>query len=102
MKKRNFSRIGERLPTVLRALGLEQRFREQELLAKWPAVVGPEIAARTEATRVEKGVLYVHVDHGAWIQELHFIENDLLRKLRGAVRGVTLRRIRFSAKEQSG
>jgi len=99
MAGRNFSRIGDHLPTVLRSLGLEQRFKEQRLIAQWPTVVGPDIAARTSARRIEGGVLYVHVDHGAWMQELHFIEKELVRKLRGAVPGVSIKRIRFSAKE---
>ena len=102
MTTRKFSRVGEFLPSVLKSLGLEQRFKEQRLLARWPAVVGPEIAERTTARRIEQGVLYVHVDHGAWMQELHFIEKDLLRKLREAQPGVSLKRIRFSAKEISG
>ena len=101
MASRKFARIGEFLPSVLKTLGLEQRFREQKLLAMWPAVVGPDIAARTEARRIERGVLHVHVDHGAWMQELHFVEKDLLRKLRAAQPGVPITRIRFSAKEVS-
>lgn len=92
-------RIGDVLPGVLRRLGLEQRFKEQQLLALWPDVVGMELASRTRASRIDKGVLYVHVDHGAWIQELHFIERNLVRKLRAAAPGVDLKRIRFSARE---
>ena len=99
MAGRNFSRIGDFLPSVLKSLGLEQRFKEQQLIARWPTVVGPDIAARSSARRIEGGVLYVHVDHGAWMQELHFIEKDLLRKLRSAVPGVPLKQIRFSAKD---
>jgi predicted nucleic acid-binding Zn ribbon protein len=99
MASRRFTRIGDVLPSVLKRLGLEQRFKEQEVLALWPDVVGPELASRTRATRIDKGVLYVRVDHGAWMQELHFIEKELVGKLRDAAPGVMLKRIRFSAKE---
>jgi predicted nucleic acid-binding Zn ribbon protein len=99
MAKTKMTRIGDVLPSVLRRLGLEQRFREQAVLNLWADVVGPEIAARTRASRIDKGVLHIRVDHGAWIQELHFIEKDLLRKLRAAAPGVELQRIRFSARE---
>jgi predicted nucleic acid-binding Zn ribbon protein len=99
MAKTKMTRIGDVLPSLLRRLGLEQRFKEQAVLTLWPDVVGPEIAARTRASRIDKGVLYIRVDHGAWIQELHFIEKDLLRKLRAAAPGVELQRIRFSARE---
>ena len=98
MAKTKMTRIGDVLPAVLRRLGLEQRFKEQAILTLWPDVVGPEIAARTHAAKIDKGVLFIRVDHGAWIQELHFIEKDLIRKLRAAAPGVELNRIRFSAK----
>lgn len=101
MTSRKMTRIGDVLPSVLKRLGLEQRFKEQAVLALWPDVVGPELASRTRATRIEKGVLFVHVDHGAWMQELHFIEKDLVRRMRAAAPGVDLKQIRFSAKEVS-
>lgn len=95
------TRVGDVLPALLKRLGLEQRFREQAVIGLWPEVVGPDLADRTTATRFDRGVLYVHVDHGAWMQELHFIEKDLVRRLRAAAPGVDLNRIRFSAKEPS-
>jgi predicted nucleic acid-binding Zn ribbon protein len=99
MADRKFTRLGELLPSILSKLGLEQRFKEQKVLNLWPTVVGDELATRTKATKVDRGVLYVRVDHGAWMQELHFIEKDLLRKLRAQAPGVRLTRIRFSSKE---
>ena len=93
--------MGDVLPSVLRSLGLEKKFRELRLLEVWPDVVGPEISARARPTRIEQKVLFVHVDHGAWMQELHFIEKDLIAKLRERVPGVDLKKIRFSAKEES-
>jgi predicted nucleic acid-binding Zn ribbon protein len=101
MAERKFTRLGELLPSVLSKLGLDQRFKEQQVLNLWPTVVGEELAARTKATKVDRGVLHVHVDHGAWMQELHFIEKDLLRKLRAQSPGVVLKRIRFSSKDVS-
>ena len=69
------------------------------MVEKWAGVVGPELAGRARATRYEKGTLFVRVDHGAWMQELHFIEKDLVRKLRAACPDVDLVRIKFSARE---
>ena len=101
MAERKFTRLGELLPSILSKLGLDQRFKEQQVLNLWPTVVGEELAARTKATKVDRGVLHVHVDNGAWMQELHFIEKDLLRKLRAQSPGVVLKKIRFSSKDVS-
>jgi predicted nucleic acid-binding Zn ribbon protein len=101
MTDRKFTKVGRLLPSILRQLGLEQRFNEQQVLTLWPAVVGDELAARTKATRIDRGVLYVHVDHGAWMQELHFLEKDLIEKLRERAPGVAIEKIRFSSREIS-
>jgi predicted nucleic acid-binding Zn ribbon protein len=99
MTRRSFSRIGDVLPSVLRDLGLQKRFSERRLVERWADVVGPEISQRARATRYENGTLFVHVDHGAWMQELHFIEKELVRKLRAACPDVELARIRLNARD---
>ncbi len=99
MTRRSFARVGDVLPSVLRDLGLQKRFKEREAVEKWADVVGAEMAQRSRATRFEKGTLFVQVDHGAWMQELHFMERELVRKLRAECPGVDLVRIKFSARE---
>jgi predicted nucleic acid-binding Zn ribbon protein len=84
---------------VLRDLGLQRRFSERQVVEKWAGVVGPDLAQRARATHFEKGTLFVRVDHGAWMQELHFIEKELVQKLRTACPDVDLTRIRFSARD---
>jgi predicted nucleic acid-binding Zn ribbon protein len=99
MAARRFARIGDLLPTVLRDLGLQSKFSERRLVEKWAAVVGPELAQRARALRCENGTLVVRVDHGAWMQELHFIEKDFVAKMRAACPDVNLTRIRFTGRE---
>jgi len=99
MAPRPVARIGEVLPAVLRDLGLQTRFSERRVVEQWAGVVGPELARRTRALRCENGTLVVHVDHGAWMQELHFIEKQLLSKVRAACPDVDLSRIRFTARD---
>lgn len=97
MNSKEFARIGDILPKILKSAGLDQKIRESEILTLWPEIVGKEVAERTRAVKIDNGVLYVNVDHGAWMQELHFMEKDILRKLRARAPGVELRRIRFGA-----
>jgi predicted nucleic acid-binding Zn ribbon protein len=99
MTRRSFARIGDLLPSVLRDLGLQKRFSERQVVERWAAVAGPELAQRSRALRCENGTLFVHVDHGAWMQELHFVEKDLIRKLRAECPGVDLARIKFTARD---
>jgi predicted nucleic acid-binding Zn ribbon protein len=95
MSQKRFARVGDILPTVLNSIGLGQRLRDQEILKIWAGVVGEEIAARTQPLRVERGVLYVRVDQSAWLQELHFMEKEILKKLKEKAPDIELVRIRF-------
>lgn len=99
MAPRSFARIGDLLPAVLRDLGLQNKFNERQVVEKWATVVGPELAQRSRALRCENGTLVVLVDHGAWMQEMHFIEKELLAKLRAACPNVNLQRIRFTGRD---
>jgi len=97
MSHKRFARVGDILPTVLKSIGLDQRLREQEILAIWPEVVGEEVAARTQPFKIERGVLHVRVDHSTWMQELHFMEREILRKLKEKAPDIELVRIRFGS-----
>jgi predicted nucleic acid-binding Zn ribbon protein len=99
MAPRSFARIGDVLPAVLRDLGLQTRFKERQVVDTWASVVGPELAQRSRALRCENGTLVVRVDHGAWMQELHFLEKDLLARLRAACPDVNLTKIRFTGRD---
>jgi predicted nucleic acid-binding Zn ribbon protein len=96
MRLKRFARIGDILPAVLRSAGLEQRLRDQEILTIWPTVVGEAIAARTAALKMERGVLHVQVAHSAWLQELYFMEKEILCKLREEAPHIECRKIKFS------
>jgi predicted nucleic acid-binding Zn ribbon protein len=95
MSQKRFARVGDILPTVLKSIGLDRKLREREILSIWPDAVGVDIAARTQAVKVDRGVLYVRVEHSAWIQELHFMEKEFLRKLRQKAPDIELKHIRF-------
>jgi hypothetical protein len=95
MSQNRFARVGDLLPAVLKSLGLDRKLKQQEIISIWPEVVGTEIAARTQAYKVDKGVLFVRVDHSAWILELHFMEKEILKKLKSRAPEIDIKRIRF-------
>ncbi len=95
MSQKRFARVGDVLPTVLKSIGLDQKLKEQEVLGIWARVVGEEVAARTRPIKIDRGVLYVHVDQSAWMQELHFMEKEIIKKIKEQAPDVDLKRIRF-------
>lgn len=87
---------GEILESVLSGLGLAGRLREREALTLWPELVGPEIARRSEALRIQRGVLFVRVDSAAWSQELLFLKTKILSRFEESLGPGLVKEIRFT------
>lgn len=62
--------LSDSLPAVMKSLGLEERFWEQQLVEEWPALVGAAVAKHARPGRVQRQVLYVFVKNSAWLNEL--------------------------------
>jgi len=76
--------IGSAISETLQTLGLERKIREYEVLAEWGAIVGDQIARVTSAQRIEGGKLFVAVTSAVWRNELVYLKQTLLQKLRTA------------------
>ena len=55
---------------------------------EWRALVGPRIAGRTRVGRLHRGVLTLYVATSAWSNELSFLKQELIRKLRASGREI--------------
>lgn len=93
-KKSSPQKIGSIVEQVLANSGLLAVCREQDILRRWGELVGDRIAAVTECTRTERGVLYVHVRSAPWRNELVYLKPMLLARVRAECS--TIRDIIFS------
>jgi len=87
--------ISDVLKAWVKSKGLQQEFSQYTVLARWPAVVGERLAARTRPMKMEKGVLTVAVATSAWLNELNFMRGDLVARInqelgQGSVVGIRL------------
>ena len=73
------------LTMVLAPRGLQGMIDSQRAVLLWPEVVGPRIAARTSADRLDQDTLHVTVATAAWMQELTMLLPGLQARLRAAV-----------------
>lgn len=55
--------------------------RAQRVLRNWEAIVGPELAKRSQPDRYERGTVWVSVAGSAWAQELRMLEPTILAKV---------------------
>jgi len=61
----------------------------------WSRSVPPRILAHARPVRLSRGVLIVHVSSSVWANELHYLSDDLLTRLRKATPSSGIERIRF-------
>jgi predicted nucleic acid-binding Zn ribbon protein len=74
------TRAGELVRSVLTRYGVEGALREHRLVTEWDKIVGARVAARAWPDGLRHGVLYVRVTNSAWLHELAFLREALVRE----------------------
>jgi predicted nucleic acid-binding Zn ribbon protein len=61
-------RLGDTLSGYLRASGLGDRVKQADVIARWPELVGPELAAVTRAISIsDDGTLFAVARTTSWL-----------------------------------
>ena len=68
---------------------------EAKVFQHWKAAVGPEIAKRAQPRSMRNQVLFVEVEHSAWITELNARRHLILRKLNSLLGSEVVREMHF-------
>ncbi len=66
-----------------------------KVFAWWSRSVPPRILKHARPVRLSRGVLIVHVSSSVWANELHYLSDDLLTRVRKATPGSGIKKIRF-------
>jgi len=85
-------RVGELLVSAMPQL--QDRLLVQKLRAEWPALVGHEVARRTQPQALTNGCLQVTVDNSPWLHEMTLRAPDVAARVGAQFPAV--RSIRFS------
>lgn len=81
MGEKNVIRIGELLKKTLQSAGIAERVDRQAAVTFWEEIVGPKLAEKTRALRVEKDILKVKVASAPWRNEMVFLKEEILNKI---------------------
>ncbi|MFH1278563.1 MAG: DUF721 domain-containing protein [Candidatus Eisenbacteria bacterium] len=79
--KGKWLKAGDVLDSFLEAKGLKEGVRRHTALLGWDEAVGSRIAERARPIELRGKTLFVDVDGSAWMHELAFLKEDILRKL---------------------
>lgn len=87
--------VGDLVGRFLSRSGLAPKVEAAGAVLEWPTLVGPQIAAVTEALRVTEGTLFVAVRTSAWMNELNMMRGELMRRVNAGRREGRIRMIMF-------
>jgi len=87
--------IGEVLFSVLKKRGMTSKIEENALIKLWTKAVGPQIASKTKPDCLRNGTLFVKTISSVWVQQLHFIKEEIRDKLNQLSGKSTIKEIRF-------
>jgi hypothetical protein len=86
-------RLKTALDRTLRDLGLDKRWKAEQVFASWTQIVGHAVAAVASPGRFRNGTLFVEVADHLWMQELKFQEQELIERLNEALGAPLVRRL---------
>lgn len=89
--------LREYLLAYLRHHPVKEGLNLANLIEKWPLLVGEYLSERLVPVAFEKGVLVCQVSFSALIQELQFLESDILAKLQNFDSNIKITKLKFVA-----
>ena len=94
-------KLGDILNHFLRKRNILLSFEKQRLQEIWSRAVGAQIAEQTSPDRLSKGALSVKVSSSVWMQQLHFLKEEIINKINQQVGTEFVKNIFFSIGEVS-
>jgi predicted nucleic acid-binding Zn ribbon protein len=88
--------IGEILFSAFKRRGMAAKLEENAVLKLWPKAVGEQIAAQTQPDNLRNGTLFVKTTSSVWVQQLHFMKDEIRQKLNELSGKDAIKEIRFS------
>jgi hypothetical protein len=88
--------IGEILDAALKRRGMAVKREETAVFKLWPRATGPQIALQTRPDGWRAGILFVRAASSVWVQQLHFMKEDIRQKLNSLAGKAVVRDIHFT------
>ncbi|MDY6933775.1 MAG: DUF721 domain-containing protein [Spirochaetota bacterium] len=73
--------IGNILPSIIKEFNLEQSFLIERIRKDWTNIVGDLIATHSKPDRIFKKVLFIHVDHAVFSNELSLMRDMIISEI---------------------
>lgn len=81
---------------ALRRLKLDKMVESYLALRAFDLVYGGVVRHRARAERYARKILYIRAESSAWVQELSFLKEEILKKLNRTTGGLEIKDLRFT------
>ena len=88
-------RIDEILARALRKRHVPFRLEDRRLSEVWGKAVGPQIASQSRPEHLRREILLVKVANSVWMQQLHFLKEEIIGKVNMVMGKPSVKDIRF-------
>ena len=88
--------LSKSLSILLKSLGIENKIKQNEIIVRWPEIVGEKLSKVTTADKVEKGILFVRVTNSAWRNELIYMKTEIINRISSRLNTDIINDIRFT------
>ena len=87
--------VGDLIKHLLKNSNMWGAVKRQEIIVKWPEVVGSKIAKHTEAVKIDKDVLWVKVRDSVWMHHLSLLKPNLKKNVNDYAGGTLIKDVYF-------
>ena len=94
-KKRSIFTLDEALNSLFHEKNIQDKVAHYNIQTIWQQAVGAKIAEHACPDRIQNNVLFVNVSSSVWMQELHFLRENILEKINKNIPSGKIKDIRF-------
>ena len=87
--------VGDILSSALKRRGLAGKLADNPVFKLWPQAVGAKIARQTRPDGWRAGTLFVKTTSSVWVQQLHFMKEDIRKKINDLAGKTVVQEIHF-------
>jgi hypothetical protein len=89
-------RIDEILARALQKRHVPFRLEDRRLREVWEKAVGPQIASQSRPEHLRREILLVKVANSVWMQQLHFLKEEIIGKVNTVLGKTAVKDVRFA------
>ncbi len=83
------------LEKTLKEAGTEEVVAKGRAITLWSEVAGKEIDKATEASHIEKGIMFIKTESPVWRNELMFQKREIIDRINNHLKKATVKDIKF-------